>query len=278
MPREIKSLHEALKSISFDTWVVLDLDNTVMESMLEVGGDQWFSSIFKHIIGNGYSKEIAIDIYHEVQAYIKMKSVEPEIVKVIRALQDIGIPVIALTARNYDIRHSTIRQLNEIGINFNNSGIVKPEGLAFSKGIIFCDGKNKGEALRDFLIKSQIRPKHITMLDDKGSYLEQVERILEGSRIRFDGLRYGFLDHKVTGFNVELARVQLAHLKRSLSPRVQGLIDDLNLGHAEAERSAHESPFRHGFFDRAHPKHVLFNQRREAERGSSADAATVSMH
>lgn len=46
---EIKNFREALKDIHFDTWLVLDLDNTVMTPKIAFGGDAWFEGLFSHV-------------------------------------------------------------------------------------------------------------------------------------------------------------------------------------------------------------------------------------
>ena len=95
---EISHVKSSLKNISFDTWVFLDLDNTVMESVLDLGGDQWFSYLMRNAASDS-SAEPIIKLYYAVQAHIRSQAVEPEIVLMINALQAIGVPVFALTAR-----------------------------------------------------------------------------------------------------------------------------------------------------------------------------------
>ena len=254
---EIPNIKAALKNISYDTCLVLDLDNTVMESSLELGGDQWFSGMLKHAIQVESNNEIAFAsvllIYYAVQNHVRTKAVEPEISKIIRALQDIGIPVIALTARGHSIMQPTIRQLNAIGIDFSRRSMSTESSVSYEQGIIFCNGQNKGSALDGFLKKCSYLPRHIVMLDDKKTHLAHVMDAVEALGIRFSGFRYGFLDEKVTQFNMQIASHQLAHLKKRLSSDVQTAIDQLQLIPHDVDMVSTAASCLDGFFHHTNP-------------------------
>src|SRR5437667_9774476 len=106
-----QSIRDILNLTKFNTWVMLDLDNTVVESLFELGSDQWFSKLITYACENeskntqsaareNESKntqsaaEQVIDLYTAVQHHLRMKTVEPIVVTLIKALQDIGVPVI----------------------------------------------------------------------------------------------------------------------------------------------------------------------------------------
>lgn len=262
MPTKISAIevvHDALKDIHFDSWIVLDLDNTVMESKIDLGGDAWFSSLLLHVAHSAEVEDamkLALMIYHEVQSHVRTKPVEPEIVKVIHALQDIGMPVIALTARSRCIAKATAAQLADIGIHFSRA-VLGPNSLVtnYVDGIIYCDGKNKGDMLRQFLELNGFSPKHVVMLDDKEKYLHQVAHHLEPLKIDFTGFRYTHLDEKVSVFDAKKANVQLALMKHRLSPAVQHAIEELALHPEELieemtlpVQAAAQQAFAHGLF------------------------------
>ena len=254
---EIPNIKAALKHISYDTCLVLDLDNTVMESSLELGGDQWFNGMLKHAIQVETNSQIAfaavILIYYAVQNHVRTKAVEPEISQIIRALQDIGVPVIALTARDHSIMQPTIRQLNAIGIDFSRCSIPAEGSVSYDKGIIFCNGQNKGAALDGFLKTCAYLPQHIVMLDDKKAHLAHVMDAVDALGIRFSGFRYGFLDEKVSQFDMHTASHQLAHLKKRLSPEVQAAIEQLKLIPHGVDLALTEASCISGFFHHTNP-------------------------
>ncbi len=233
--KEIKHFREALedKDIHHDTWVILDLDNTVMTHRLELGGDAWFSGLFKHLSQQHIDTKTALpwvlSLYNTAQQFVRTTTVEPKVVQTIKAFQDIGIPVIGLTARGYEIRDQTLRQLTDIGIDFSQHTIVKNDNATYFGGIIFCNGQNKGEKLNEFILQQKHFPRHICMLDDKKSHLEHVMHVLKPLGIHFTGFRYGHLDEHVKQFNMNKANIQLAHLWQWLSSAVKKDIINLNL-------------------------------------------------
>ena len=237
---EISNVKFALKNIQYDTWIFFDLDNTVMESVLELGGDQWFTHLMRHVPAD---QQAVLSLYYAVQAHVRTQAVEPEIVMIIKALQAIGLPVFALTARGPTILQSTIRQLGDIGIDFSNHGMELPHS-----GIICCNGQNKGDALAQFLNQFTQRPRHLVMFDDKHPHLLHVQRAAESLNINYSGFRYGFLDEKVSQFDITKAGYQLAHIQDRLPLDVQAAISRLQLVPDNSQVTASASHGLNGFF------------------------------
>jgi hypothetical protein len=249
---EIKHIREALKHIHFDTWVVLDLDNTVMTPQIAFGGDAWFEELFTHARQKNIEPSTAhsalMSLYNTAQHFVRTSAVEPNMVSLIKALQDMGIPIIGLTARGYEIRQQTLRQLNDIGVDFSRNSIV-PNQRSFSKGgVIFCEGGDKGEHLSLFLSQSGQTPRHVVMLDDKNKHLERVLFALKQLGVNFTGFRYGHLDEEVKQFSMEAANIQLAHLWSWLSDRVQEDVKKLKLLSDEWIGTLNPMPYSEHFF------------------------------
>ncbi|MCC5792899.1 MAG: DUF2608 domain-containing protein [Legionellaceae bacterium] len=249
--KEILTIKTALKNISYETWLVLDLDNTVMESVLEVGSDQWLTNLVDYAVKILDQKEgmrLALLIYGAVQAHVRAKAVELEIVKIIKALQDIGIPVLALTARDIAIKQYTIRQLETIGIDFSRN-CIKVNDPSYEEGIIFCNGKNKGQVWQKVIEKCPNHPRHIVMLDDKIRHLERMLIVAKTLKINFLGLRYGFLDEKISAFDMRPANHQLAYLKKYLPRDAQDAIANLQLVPHDFYPASTAFIFSDGFFN-----------------------------
>lgn len=250
--KEILTIKTALRNISHDTWLVLDLDNTVMEPMLEVGSDQWFTSLrdyaVKISLDSKEAMQLVLSIYAAVQVHIRTKAVESEIVKIIKALQDIGIPVFALTARNIATKQATIRQLNAIGIDFSRRNSIKIDDPSYEKGIIFCNARNKGEVWEQFIKKCPTLPTDVVMLDDNKRHLERMLKAMKMLKINFTGLRYGFLDEKVSAFDMRPATHQLAYLAKYLPKDVQDAIASLQLIPYDFDSVSAASRFSNSFF------------------------------
>ena len=170
-----------------------------------------------------------------------MKPVEEVIVLLIKALQDIGIPVLGLTARDPELQPTTVRQLKEINIDFANSNYWSDEeyplevpnpvgkGVYFYKGIIFCDENNKGICLDTFLKRNNYNPSHYVFADDREKHITRVKEALNPKY--FVGVHYTNTDYKKSHpFNLQNALAQLNQRKAELSERAIETISTLKLG------------------------------------------------
>ena len=240
---EITHIRDVLKYTSYNSLVIFDLDNTLVEPTQELGSDQWFVSLGRYasdlIIDDKEAISLVLSIYHEVQFHIDLRAVQNEAVRVIHILQDLNIPVLALTSRGAIINEPTLKQLDKIGIQFSKQWKDKylelqtdePHHPIFKRGIIFCDGANKGKCLDAFLKYKQFSPKHIVMVDDKDKYLSNVASVAQQHGAGFAGLRYGYLDEKVKRFDFESSMYALHDIAHRFPPHVYDVLRKLNLSH-----------------------------------------------
>jgi hypothetical protein len=229
-----------------DVMVAFDLDNTVLTYDHDVVTDPWFDKHIKKIT-EGKSKEEsaklikdAVDLYEHLVHRTHLDDVslvEPGINTLIDGLQNRLASVIGLTSRGVYVMPDTFKQLNKFGIDFNkgtfkdkkhNPQVFGPQ-QAFEKGIIFTDGKNKGEALTNILLAHSVYPRFIVMLDDKPAHLERIQEqihqlnLSEQQRnkdfkpIQFIGIRCKQLDHKLAEVNLDHAQYQVYYSDRLLS-------------------------------------------------------------
>ena len=119
--QEIKYFREMLAHCTYNSSIVLDLDNTILEPTEELGSDQWFEELRHYISSKDNSvnvNELALTLYYAIQQHVHAQATEQNIKKIINALQYIGLPVIGLTARGAPILDATVRQLVEIALIF----------------------------------------------------------------------------------------------------------------------------------------------------------------
>lgn len=241
----IKEIHDIRAILNlFDplnTWLILDLDNTVIESRISFGGDQWFTQLMSHashMPDKDKAIALIIDAYHAAQHHVRVKEVDPAIINIIKAIQDIGVPIIALTARGEPIIEATIRQLQDIGIDFARNSQTHSSQLhlgsdknkcCYFNGIIYCSGNDKGKCLSAFLEQCEAPPSHVIMIDDKEKYLLSVKQAVEEFNIGFNGLRYGLLDEKVKQHDQKIAHKELSYIVHKFSPHVRKAVEKLNL-------------------------------------------------
>ncbi len=206
-----------------------DLDNTDQQPELvweNLGSDQWFMKLMRiafELVPTKDTEALVLAIYHAVQEHITTKPVEKETVDTIKNLQEQNIPVFGITARSKNIIEPTVKQLKNIGIEFdfkpNNEDhfgltIDGIENAAyFSNGIIFCSGLSKGDCLKAFFEKIQWFPEHVVMIDDKAKHLYAVQKVVHNYGGEFDGLRYGYLDKEVAKFDQDEQLMQNANMK-----------------------------------------------------------------
>jgi hypothetical protein len=195
-----------LGHISFNTTLLFDLDNTVHEPLLELGSDQWFEYMINLAVNNIDDKEqavtLAVAVYYSIQDIVKARAIEQTTVNIIKALQDIGVPIIAITARGKALQSSATRQLKDNEIDFSRnapkgienmdfcleSGESKSGNPYYQDGIIYCSGNNKGKCLSAFLGETNTKINHVVMADDKEKHLNSVKEAVEASGARFTGI------------------------------------------------------------------------------------------
>ena len=251
--KEIKHVREILNHIPDNTTLVLDLDNTVMTSCLDLGGDAWFTSLITEVVAQHDDPKLAmlwaVTLYSSVQNFIRTKAVEDETVDIVKSCQDKGLTVLGLTARNVTTIPATLKQLANIGIDFTKNCNIPNHGTSFVDGIIFCGGGHKGEHLSAFLMQHQLTTlPHVTMMDDKRRHLEDVQATLELLGIEFSGYRYGFLDQHVECFNSVSAQSQLALLAPHLPDHAQNAARNLKLNLARDNPQSNITEFAAGLF------------------------------
>lgn len=204
------------------TLVILDIDNTIAQTIMLIGSDQWVAHEMEKRVKQGLSYrqawlEIA-DLYVAIHHVIDLLPAEEITPALIKELQKRGIIVIAVTARLPKLAHRTIVQLKRIGIDLTHAALWHEELISdsdlnyhYKDGIIFCDGNDKGKVLHAVLQRIGHQPKKIIAIDDREKNLHAIKKIFE-SHVEFIGIRYGHLDKKVAEFDPIQAEKELQQL------------------------------------------------------------------
>lgn len=211
--------------------VVLDVDNTLMEPLQELGSVQWYDDCTAALCEQGLDYTLAsARVYPEwvkLQKTLPVKPVEPEIPEILHAWQQEGIQVMAMTSRGIDLTYRTVEQLASIGIDLHKNAlsdrmfIVEPpsplhshQGIMYKRGVLLCQPpSNKGTVLKRFLEAIKTVPEQIIFVDDVLSNIQDVQVALADTGISVVGIRYGACDEKVRNFNRSLAQAQLKQLQ-----------------------------------------------------------------
>jgi hypothetical protein len=207
-----------------DALVIFDIDNTLVHTDQEIGGDAWAHWIVQQKLQQGMSPSQAIhymfDLFSYVHDHIQVFPVEERTVHVLRALKERDIPTICLTGRPGRMIDRTQEQLKNIGCELNApEQFVKPTSLALqytvelAQGIVCCGIHDKGDVFSALVNRvSYHAPGKIVFIDDKKSCLESLATTCSCLSTDYTGLRYGFLDNKSLQFDHKKAEKQLAEL------------------------------------------------------------------
>lgn len=244
------TIKSTLNHCAYNTFVVFDLDNTLVESTQELGSDQWFTKLMEQACQQSPSKEtvqLVLAIYDAVQHHTKMQAVENETVRLVNFLQDLNIPVIALTARGNTISIPTLNALKAVGLYFDKQWgqmeyVLHHEqnrgAVLFKDGVIFCSGKDKGKSLDAFFRTFDQRPAHVLMVDDKEHHLTSVQQMVEAYKGKFTGIHYSYLDEKIKTIDMQQADKQLQEISHRFPPNAKNALAKIKPGQAPSLQNA----------------------------------------
>ena len=222
--RDIQSMKEILASIDKQTFLVFDVDNTVIEPKEgNLGSDQWYYYLvrkYKEI--DGLSKKEAdrkaTDVWNTVQGIITVRAVEDITPGIIKEQQKSGTMVLGFTARSPDLADKTVEQLKSVGIDYAMHRLHKTDfdfkldgdTARYTRGVLFIgDGHDKGRALVQFLKEINFEPKRVVFVDDKPKNVESVAQALKDRGIDHACFRYGAADSKVLQFEADTKNIRL---------------------------------------------------------------------
>lgn len=197
---ETSRMEDVLPFVDENTWVLFDIDDTLVESELQVGRAKWFFHEVEKLTSQGYDFETAIlELYPEwihLQEVCPIRTPEPQIPQIVYEIQQSAGAVLGVTARHPPISVATLKQLAYIGINFTFTAPECPKlevqpPVHWEGGVLFLtDFNRKGEIFRKWLEYSHIRPQKVILIDDGKENLIQMEEEMAKMNIPFTGFHY----------------------------------------------------------------------------------------
>jgi len=217
--REIDSIREIVDHLEDETLLLLDIDNTLIEPSQWLGSERWLYSRIEHYHAQGIQGRAAFEVAHiewmSVQGLTEVRCVEEETATLFQELQERGVWMMGLTARNLSLSAVTSRQLASVGIDFKKTApheeglyFHSKEGVLYRDGILFASDHPKHQAFSLFSQEVGMTPKHVVLVDDKHFHLLPFSHYASQNQLSFVGLRYGFLDEKIESFDPDLASHQ----------------------------------------------------------------------
>jgi len=216
-----------------DVLVVFDIDNTLLAMEQGLGADQWYEwqkdlsnndRCNPDNVGNRFAVQGAL---YFVSAMRNTQADGPEQVK---AIQDFGVAVIALTSRGMEFELQTFRELRRNGYSFSYTAIGPPGGYEkpfipvkdgrfslYRDGVFLTAGQHKGQMLLALLKKTGTpMPGVIVMIDDKQKNLDAIKETFAPLEIPVHAWRYSAEDENVRSFDPELANDQWKSIEDAL--------------------------------------------------------------
>ncbi|MCL6420684.1 DUF2608 domain-containing protein [Aestuariirhabdus haliotis] len=185
---DVKRLNQAYGASN--VLIVLDIDNTLLTSSVDLGGDIWYQwQRGKLDIKPEPAQKVAclfedaIGLLYELGP---MNLTEENLPSVVSTWQMSGNTVMALTSRSPRYRAATERELYRKGFNFEVTAL-SPRGekppvyrekrgreLSYMKGVMMTTGMNKGDMLEYLLDKTSRRFDAIVFVDDSQKNIDNV--------------------------------------------------------------------------------------------------------
>jgi len=175
---EFESIIPYLTKDSNETWVAVDIDDTVLKGCDKKATDQEFGRAMGEYLAAGLSAEEAVRkvLAWHVAAHLKtaVYPTDEDVARVIDLLQRNKIRCFALTARG-NLENITRRQFGDVNVdlrpnNWQKSLVIKVPGAKtdayYVPGIIFCNGNDKGKVLKQFVVIVGESPKRLIFIDD----------------------------------------------------------------------------------------------------------------
>jgi hypothetical protein len=213
--------------------VVFDIDNTLLAMEQGLGADQWYEwqkGLNKNDLCNPQNVGDRFAVQGALYFVSAMRKTQPDADAQVKAIQDQGIPVIALTSRGMDYRLQTFRELRRNGFDFTLSSIGPPGGLSkpfipiqdgrfslYDDGVFMTAGQHKGQMLLALLKKTDTAmPRVIVMADDKQANLDAVKETFSAIEIPVRAWRITTEDANSENFDTQLAASQWQQLEDAL--------------------------------------------------------------
>lgn len=206
---EIQSIDELepLLTVVDGTWLILDIDQTLIRSPLMWGSEPYYYHRIEVHRARGLADEAAIlaanDEWEAAQEKIQPVAMESITGTRVSSWQTRGICVFGLTARRPEIAQLTARHLSAVGVNLTRTAPALPL-LDFIGGILYVGPlASKGERIAPLL--AQAKPARIVFVDDRAEHIRTVGEHARRLGISYEGRRMAAADRYQREFRPQKA-------------------------------------------------------------------------
>jgi hypothetical protein len=220
--------------------LVVDIDNTLLAMNQDLGSDQWFEWQSHLLDHEPQSKHLVADSFEgllEAQGLLfnlgRMHPPQPDLPRLIRRLQNLGVYTLVLTSRGDEFRAATQRELERSGYDFAASalgvkglprgtylpydlknleadglsqrdvaafGLTGPRPVSYENGIYMTAGQQKGAMLRAILHHALPDIRAIVYADDHIRHVAYVFAAMAGQGREITVFHYTHEEPRVKRF------------------------------------------------------------------------------
>jgi hypothetical protein len=225
--REIDRIDELILEVDPKTFVFLDIDETLIESPIMLGGKTWRRYVH-HVVAKIRMAEQVEQFHDKLTLFIANRvpyvPIENNAPACMKALQEKNGLVFCLTARGrehwYDLpgvdgEELGVTHLKQAGFDFSSDKwAYNPlfSHPSYARGIFFAYPiEDKGELILELFSKTDFRPSKVVFADDKMSHVKSVQKALDTLGIPSVCFHYSLID-KYRPFDPLTAYIQLEKL------------------------------------------------------------------
>ena len=228
------SIVDRIRNVPEGSWVVVDLDETVMSETQLLGRDEWHGEYTQRKMRQtGLTFKETADGFNALNMDIKgrsaVRATEPSLPAVISELVARGVFVFAITSRHVELERVTIQKLDSIGVHFQGPALQSLPSANFMSGVEFTGGLDKGQALKQIVSHARTVPSSIVFFDDRMSHVKSMAAAISEMKIPGRTYLYSRIETDFTRRLPPELRLRIAdeQLKRFISegPRSEVMSD-----------------------------------------------------
>lgn len=197
--KDVAEKVSSLTSKGKNPLIVIDIDNTLLTSTSDLGGDIWYQWQ-RGKLDVKPAKEDKVDCLFQdsiglLYELVPQKLIEDKAPAMVKSWQDKGLTVFALTSRSPNYRAATEREMIRNGFDMTVTALkekgsdalpvykAKPKrDLTYINGIMMTTGMNKGTMLEYVLDKTGQKFDNIVFVDDSKKNVVNMEKAYKGDK------------------------------------------------------------------------------------------------
>lgn len=236
-PIETQTIETLLAVSKKNTLILSDITNTLYKPCNTMSDKQWrtyFANRVREVIPEStQASKIANSVENMIVNQVDKDLVHKNAPSVIQQLQDQGIPIIAITLKNWSAPYdpnfgiTTAAHLKKLDIDLEKSvpliGKMKKDSdsnyectqevhetreYTFAKGIIFTNKNPLDKALDAFLNRLENKPQQIVILENAYEHKDKLETVIKAHGIALTFIRLQPSEKQETSFDPALGTIE----------------------------------------------------------------------